>query len=326
MPINPIHAALLHNGKILVVAGSGNCVPGQPGCPSPAGPPFGPSQTPQAGALVLDPGTGTMSGLTIQWDMFCNSMTQLADGRVLIDGGTLTYQFLGSPKSSIFDPATNTFTDQPNMANGRWYPTVTLLSDGRVMTFSGLDDLTGATNTTVEFFTVGSGWSQEYVAPWTPPLYPRMHLLPNGNVFYSGPSPTSSIFNPSTASWTLNVATTNYPYTRTYGSSVLLPLRPTNNYDPKVMILGGNSPATNTTEIIDLGASSPKWVTGPNMSQPRIEMDAVLLPTGKVLALGGSYNDEDATTASLNADLYDPATNTFSSAGTNAYPRLYHTT
>ena len=60
------------------------------------------------------------------------------------------------------------------------------------------------------------------------------------------------------------------------------------------------------------------------MSQPRIEMNATLLPNGKVLAMGGSLNDEDTTTASLNADLYDPATNTFSSAGANAYPRLYH--
>ena len=54
------------------------------------------------------------------------------------------------------------------------------------------------------------------------------------------------------------------------------------------------------------------------------EMNAVILPTGKVLALGGSYNDEDTTTASLNADLYDPVTNSFSSAGANAYARLYH--
>ena len=60
------------------------------------------------------------------------------------------------------------------------------------------------------------------------------------------------------------------------------------------------------------------------MSQPRIEMNATILPNGKVLAVGGSINDEDAATASLNADLYDPATNTFSSAGANAYPRLYH--
>ena len=60
------------------------------------------------------------------------------------------------------------------------------------------------------------------------------------------------------------------------------------------------------------------------MSQPRIEMNATILPNGRVLAVGGSVNDEDAATASLNADLYDPATNTFSSAGANAFPRLYH--
>ena len=60
------------------------------------------------------------------------------------------------------------------------------------------------------------------------------------------------------------------------------------------------------------------------MSQPRIQMSATILPNGKVLATGGSINDEDAVTASLNADLYDPATNTFSSAGANLFPRLYH--
>jgi hypothetical protein len=53
-------------------------------------------------------------------------------------------------------------------------------------------------------------------------------------------------------------------------------------------------------------------------------MDAVILPNGKILALNGSTNDEDATTASLNADLYDPNANTFSSAGVATYPRLYH--
>jgi hypothetical protein len=31
MPINPIHAALLHTGRILIVAGSGNCPPSQSG-------------------------------------------------------------------------------------------------------------------------------------------------------------------------------------------------------------------------------------------------------------------------------------------------------
>jgi Domain of unknown function (DUF1929)/IPT/TIG domain/Glyoxal oxidase N-terminus len=320
MPINPIHVAMLRNGKILVVAGSGNCPPGQSGCPT--GAPYGPSNN--SGALVLDPSTGSMTQLSVSWDMFCNSMTQLVDGRILINGGTLTYQFLGSVKSSIFDPSNNTFTDQPNMAHGRWYPSVVLLSDGRVMTFSGLDEVTGATNTTVEFFTAGSGYSAPVSAGWTPPIYPRLHLLPNGSVFYSGPSQTSRLFNVTTKTWSV-VDASNYG-SRSYGSSVMLSLTPANNYDPKIIIFGGNSPATPTTEIIDMGAGSPTWVYGPDMSQARIEMDAVMLPNGKVLAMGGSANDEVATTASLNADLYDPNTNSFSSAGQNVYARLYHTT
>ena len=60
------------------------------------------------------------------------------------------------------------------------------------------------------------------------------------------------------------------------------------------------------------------------MSEARIQMNAVMLPNGQVLALGGSLNNEDLSTASLNADLYTPSTNTFSSAGATAYPRLYH--
>jgi hypothetical protein len=191
------------------------------------------------------------------------------------------------------------------------------------MVFSGTDE-NGNTNISVEIYTVGSGFGPAMDAPFTPPLYPWLHVLPNGTLFYSGSTPTSSIFNPSTNTWTTNVATTNYGGTRKYGSSVLLPLTPANGYKPRVMIFGGGNPSTKTTEIIDLSVGNPKWVYGPNMSAPRIEMDATMLPNGKILASGGSLNDEDSNTASRNADMYDPATNTFSPAGTDAFDRLYH--
>jgi PKD repeat protein len=209
------------------------------------------------------------------------------------------------------------------MAHGRWYPTVTTLGDGSVMTFSGLRE-TGGTNTTVEIYTMGSGWSPEYPAGWTPPLYPRMHLSTDGRVFYAGSGRGSRFFNPTTKTWTAVVATTNHGSTRSYGTSVLLPLWPADGYRPRVMILGGGNPATATTEIIDLSAATPAWQFGPAMSQPRIQMNATILPNGKVLAVGGSTNNEDEATKSLNADLFDPVTNTFSSAGANAFARLYH--
>ena len=288
-PINPVHIALMHNGKVLFVSGSGSN-------------PSAPSYT----AGVWDPATDTITTQTLQYDMFCNGMITLPDGRQFVVGGTILYlpSFTGDPRASAYDLATGNFVELQSMAHGRWYPTLTTLSDGSVMVSSGLDE-TGATNTTIEIYKVGVGWSQPYNVGWDPPLYPRMHLLPNGNVFYSGSTPGSAIFNTTTHTWT-DVATTNYSGTRTYGTSVLLPLTPANNYDPRVIIMGGNDPATATTEIIDLGATNPVWcssivqpkagcsVYGPSMSEPRIEMDAVMLPNGKVLALNGSASNEDA--------------------------------
>jgi hypothetical protein len=307
MPINPVHAALLHNGNVLVVSGSGNL----------------PSNTNfQAG--VFDPRTGTVTTQPVSWDMFCNGMVVLPDGRAFINGGTLQYDpFHGELRSAVYDLSTGAFTDVQSMAHGRWYPTVTTLGDATIMTFSGLDE-NGNTNSTVEIYTVGTGWSTQIGSPFTPPLYPRMHLLPDGKVFYSGSTAQSRLFDPVAKTWSGVIATTNYGGTRTYGTSVLLPLTPANNYRPVVMIMGGGSPSTATTELIDLSAATPKWISGPSMSQPRIEMNATILPNGKIIALGGSLNDEDTGTASLNADLYDPAANTFSSAGMNAFARLYH--
>jgi len=325
MPINPVHAALLNDGRVLVVAGSGNCPPSQSGCPS--GPPYGPSNN--SGALLWDPVGGSITQFSLSWDMFCNGMVLLSDGRALIDSGTIQYDpFHGEPRVAVFDPSTNLFTDVQSMAHGRWYPTVLTLGDGRVMAFSGLNE-TGGTNIAVEFYTAGTGWSQEYPANWTPDLYPRMHLLPNGQVFYSGALTASKLFDPSTTTWNTHVATTIYSGNRTYGTSVLLPLTLASNYDPNVIIMGGHTPATNTTETIDLGSATPAWKSGPNMSQARIEMNAVILPDGRVLAVGGSVNDEDTSTASLNADLLAPDPNNsgsyvFSSGGANSYARLYH--
>jgi hypothetical protein len=310
MPINPIHTALLSNGKILVVSGSGNY----------------PVQTTYY-VGVWDPSTNTMTTQTQSWDMFCNGMIVLPDGRPFIMGGNLQYDpFFGWNRTSIYNPAAVSpkpnYVDMEDMAHGRWYPTSTVLGDGRVLIFSGLDEH-GATNSQTEIYTVGAGWAPPVMAPWTPPLYPRMHVLPNGKVFYSGSTTQSRIFDPVANTWSGVIATTIYGGTRTYGSSVLLPLNPP-NYAPKVIIFGGGNPATATTEIIDLSVPTPAWTNGPAMSAPRIEMNATILPNGQVLTVGGSLNDEDSNTASLNADLYDPATNKMFSAGANAVPRLYH--
>jgi hypothetical protein len=193
MPINPVHAALLHNGKVLVVSGSGNL----------------PTNS-NLQAAVFDPQTGTVATQPVGWDMFCNGMIVLPDGRALINGGTLQYDpFHGELRSAVYDLTTGAFTDVQSMAHGRWYPTVTSLPDGTVMTFSGLDE-NGSTNSTVEIFSVGTGWSTPIGSPFTPPLYPRMNLLPSGRIFYSGSTAQSRLFDPVAKTWSGVIANTNY--------------------------------------------------------------------------------------------------------------------
>src|SRR5439155_11808859 len=70
MPINPVHIALMNNGKVLVVAGSGNVA----------------TET-NFRATVWDPQAGTFTTQSVAWDMFCNGAVVLSDGRVLINGG-----------------------------------------------------------------------------------------------------------------------------------------------------------------------------------------------------------------------------------------------
>src|SRR6202140_4379719 len=155
MPINPVHTALLSNGKILVVSGSGNY----------------PVQT-IYNVGVWDPSTNIITTQTQTWDMFCTGMIVLPDGRPFIMGGNLQYApFFGWNRTSIYNPTTGKYTDMEDMTHGRWYPTSTILGDGRVLIFSGLDEL-GNTNKQVEIYQVGAGWAGPWTAPWTPPLYP----------------------------------------------------------------------------------------------------------------------------------------------------------
>ena len=320
MPINPISATLLHTGQVLIVAGSENDSKNHaPGAQSYRN-------------AVWDPTGTTEDSITVQsinYDVFCSGTAALPDGRPLIVGGTSDYSFAGENRASIFDPATGKMLQSQSMASGRWYATVTALSAGRVMTWSGLG-WGGGTNKTIEIYNLknaGTGWTTPFSGPISPPLYPRMFLMPNGKVFYTGQgdgpkAPNSWIIDVVNRIWTKSAATT---HDRPYGSAVLLPLLPP-NYAPQIMNFGGGNPATPSTEIIDLSVPTPVWTPGPPMSTGRIQMNAIILPNGKVLAEGGSVNDGNPDTPGKSADLYDPVSQTFSSGGTAAYSRLYHST
>ncbi|HEX4825397.1 MAG TPA: galactose oxidase-like domain-containing protein [Candidatus Polarisedimenticolaceae bacterium] len=320
MPINPIAATLLRSGKVLVIAGSENDASNNS------------TGSESYRALLWDPTALDATGIVVQnleYDVFCSGTAQLPHGRTLTVGGTSDYSFKGDKRASFFDPATGEFNQSQDMAGGRWYGSATALGDGRIMAFSGLGQ-GGSTNTTVQIYDLtnaGAGWGSTVTDPFTPPLFPRNFLLPSGKTFFTGHGSGGSIsngwfFDPSARTWTISVATTR---DRQYGSAVLLPLWPP-SYTPKVMNFGGGNPASRSTEIIDLSAASPSWTAGPNMSTGRIEMNAILLPNGQVLASGGSVNNEAPDTPGKTADLYNSVSGAMTSGGTASYSRLYHST
>ncbi|WP_405857678.1 kelch motif-containing protein [Streptomyces sp. NBC_00090] len=79
--INAIHAALLHTGKVLLIAGSGND-----------------QKNFDAGTfetILWDPANNTFKKIPTPVDFFCSGHTQLPDGRLLVAGGTARYEVLG---------------------------------------------------------------------------------------------------------------------------------------------------------------------------------------------------------------------------------------
>ncbi|MCB8903913.1 MULTISPECIES: kelch motif-containing protein [unclassified Streptomyces] len=78
--INAIHAALLHTGKVLLIAGSGNS-----------------QKNFDAGTfetVLWDPVKNTFKKIPTPVDFFCSGHTQLPDGRLLVAGGTARYEIL----------------------------------------------------------------------------------------------------------------------------------------------------------------------------------------------------------------------------------------
>lgn len=325
--INVVHAAVLRTGWVMFIEAA---------CNIPV------SRTP-----VWNRATNEVRIPTPPTDnLYCCGHSFLSDGRLLaVGGGGENGQTPNPNMGWVFDPASGPAgTWQPTRDNsgtrtfmsfGRWYPTCVTLGDepGRVLIASGfpaqMEIYSEATGTFSQVTVTGA--NRAFSA-----LYPGLHLLPGGEIFFApvgfrsgGSTPGDYAANePSgyfdftgslTGGWT-NLG----PSDRTKGMSALL-LSPTFPFAQVISVGGGNLNRSRTYQLINLSTLSPSW--GPDLNLPmasgqtqptsRVNVNVVLLPDGTVFVSGGAGAGEPCW-------IFNPATNSWSEMDEAPRERKYH--
>ena len=326
MPLRAMRATLLRDGRVLLLAGSGNN--------------YNDFLAGSFKTSVWNPVTNTFTNITTPQDMFCSGHVTLPDGRVLIQGGTEFYagtpesaSFKGLRSNNIFDPTTNTYSRTNDAIDGHWYPTLTKLENGDVWAAGGYS-ATGGGSTITEMFSSGAGrWLSAAEVPQTGRylgLYPHMFLLADRRMFYTGghtfgdQQPGTGLFIYDWRAKTMrDIPGLREGGLRDQAGSVLLPPAQAQ----KFMIAGGgstdNGGTTNSVDIVDMSAPSPSRRPGPALRGPgRLYLNLTPLPDRTVLAAnGGTGNRTGAVTV---AALYSPASNTWQPIDPDPISRNYH--
>ena len=313
--IVPLHMSLLPNGKIF--AWGKTDVADTMGMPR-----------------IWDPANGSPDGaaeIHVDDMLFCAGHTLLPNGNLMVAGGH--HQDDAGIKVTYFFSQDGVPTQGPDMAHGRWYPTLTVLPDGHVLTMAGRNEA-GEVVRTPELWN-GVAWSQLTGAGTLEiPYYPRNFVDPkNGQVFYAGERIMSRWFNVAgTGSWA-NGPEHVWKFNRDYGTAAM--------YDTgKILYAGGGghtswptpdarSPTpTATAETIDLNQTAPTWQSVSSMSAPRRHLNSTILPDGQVLITGGTrgagFVNIDPGLAVREAEVWNPETGQWTTLAANSVMRVYH--
>jgi hypothetical protein len=297
-PIVAIHAHLLPNKKVLAWQRDGGSDP-----------------------RVWDPATNVFTSVPLpRTNLFCSGHAFLQDGRLAVFGGHIENS-VGKVDTNVFDYRTSAWSPGPDMNAGRWYPSALPLPNGEVAVLAGNVDETYGANPLPQVRKSNGILRSLTGALSLLPLYPMLHLAPNGKLFLAGPARDSFYMDTAGEGRWKWVAVTTFPGFREAGSSVM--------HDPgKVVLIGGYDPPTRSCEVIDLNDPAPAWKPTAPMAYPRRQANATLLADGTVLVTGGTSSPgfNDATGAVYAAEIWDPATGLWSTVASAAERRLYHST
>jgi len=294
--------------------------------------------TAAADAALFDPATGAWSVTgSLREGRRIHSTVLLADGKVLVAGGQpgpIARPMQALASAELYDPVTRAWSPAGAMSQARYGHSATLLADGRVLVAGGNRVRSSRTN--------GPLNSAELYDPethsWTPAepmtdarFYHPAVTLPDGRVLVVGGwVPNSAdygvglgyceLYQPATGKWAPagNLSTPRHSHRATLlaDGTVLV----TGGGDPGAAVDGGhiNPYSRATTERYD--PASDTWTPDTPMPTGRTHHHAVLLPSGRVLVVGGS-NDVTLDTGYQNAVLYDPGTRLWTPTPAMTTPR-----
>ncbi|KAJ4251825.1 hypothetical protein NW762_011122 [Fusarium torreyae] len=285
---------------------------------------------------VMDLPTGAIGRREVadtHHDMFCPGMSQLGDGRIIIQGGS------DAEAVTLYNPKTNAFTRGPDMKVPRGYQTSTILSDGRVFTIGGAysgpregkngEVYDPKTNkwTMLPGADVKPMLTTDHEGIWREDNHAWLFGWKDGSVFQAGPSKDQHWYS-----------------TKRQGSMVKSGKRDDDDamcgiwamYDAvagKILSAGGapdytQADSNKRAHITTIGEpykpASVKRVA--DMAFPRGFGNAAILPDGTVLVTGGQrkalvFTNTDGI---LIPELYNPKTNKWTQLAPHAVPRNYH--
>lgn len=267
-------------------------------------------------------------------------------------GGNLAYEgdppftvnSAGLRTAFVFDPQTEQWSRQPDMEQGRWYPSQVLLPDGRTAILGGYtgDPPGGIFNDDLEVYTPAAAPAAGTIArrgDRQVENYPHLKVLPDGNVLLAGPGVNdSAVLHPGGFTWS------DLPdHDRFRQGSTTVFRAPTAEGSTTVTQLGGFDPDTasgplnasdafNSTETMDLSDPAPQWTPDAPLNVGRSYANTVALPDGTLLEVGGANGYDDVydfwrvDPAARQVELLEPGGSAWKLGPASVEDRGYHST
>ncbi|MDT0409277.1 MULTISPECIES: kelch motif-containing protein [Streptomyces] len=242
--------------------------------------------------------------------------------------------FQGIDDAFEFDPVAEKYIKVDPMHEARWYPTLTTLSDGKVLSLSGLDDIGQLVPGKNEVFDPKTRTWAYTKKERQFPTYPAVFLLQDGRLFYSG---SNAGYGPADEGrepgiWDLGsnrfdkLGGLSDPDRMETSGTVLLPPA----QDEKYLVIGGggvgeSEKSSRRTRLIDLKDPNPRFHDAPSLEKGTRYPQTSVLPDDSVLVSGGSEDYRGRGASDIHqARLYDTRTNTFRRVADPEVGRNYH--